>query len=133
MKSIFFVMALSTSLIGAAILLWGIRMRHACTEEALGRVVDIYEYSDVGRTDQAPILEFRANGQSIRARAASIRSGYLPRKIPYTVGDSVKLYYDPEDPKHFWIPDYDVNVLGIIGLVALAVGLAFMLAVLLFF
>ena len=105
---------------------WGIREFGSCSGKARAQVVGIYESSSQDE-GFAPVVEFSVGGETIRSRAMTEKTGSRKR-VPYAEGDWLEVRYNPEKPRQFIIPGYDMNIkfiLGISGLVsALILGIA---------
>ncbi len=104
----------------------GKRGTAACSRRTQARVVGIYESSMFQEESYSPIVEFSAGGQIIRSRAMTEKTGG-PGRVPYKEGDLVEILYNPENPRQFFVPGYDVNMKLWLGIGSL--GAALILAI----
>ena len=124
--------AVFSVILGAALILYGKKLYGACTSQAKGIVVDIY-HSDLSQDDgYAPVIEFNAGGEAVRARARTEKTGGRFR-VPFEVGDQVELRYDPKNPKHFLVEGYDQNIIVYVGASGFLAAVILVVTAILFF
>lgn len=117
--------------IGTGILSNETKKHREYTKETTARVKELKK-KDTGKPGSAryyPVFEYRANGQFLR-----VESRVGSDKPPYKEGDEVKIFYNPESRRDFYIPGSNSsNITGIVFtvigillvLVTLYVGLTF--------
>lgn len=90
--------------------------RKQCTESVTATVVDYY----VSRTKKSrtyyPIFRYMYQGKEYQTRSSKSSS-----KFKNTVGKSVKIYVDPKDPNHIYLPGIGKSTL-MIGVIIIAVA-----------
>lgn len=124
--------AVFSVVLGTGLVYYGQKLFGVCTSQAAGTVVDICQSSFSQDEGYAPVIEFYAQGQKIRSRTQTEKTGRRNR-IPFEIGDEVKILYNPDNPRQFLVEGYDQNIIvyvGISGYVAavLLVIVAFVLA-----
>lgn len=100
------------------------RDKRECTIPVNSRVIDLVasSSSSSGRT-YAPVYEFEFEGRTYKVQSNSYSS-----PCPFSVGEEVKIYVDPDDPKHIYSPkDKTTLTVAIVFIAIGAVGaIAFM-------
>ena len=119
---IFMAAAVAAFIIGTVLTVWGCRMYGSCTGNTKGVVVDFYESGVSQDRGYAPIVEFYAEGQKIKSRALTEKTGGMSR-MPFEIGDEVDIRYDPDKPSHFLITGYDRNIILLVGISGYAAAL----------
>lgn len=117
--------------IGSGMLSGETRKHKEYTGEAIAKVKELKK-KDMGKPGTAryyPVFEYRANGQFLR-----VESKVGSDKPPYREGDEVKIFFNPESRRDFYIPGNSSSkiigsVFTIIGIVlviiTISVGTAF--------
>lgn len=108
------VAAVFSVILGTGLIMYGKKHYGACRKQAYGTVVDIY-HSDFSQDEgYTPVIEFHAEGKTVRSKARTEKTGGRSR-IPFEIGDQVELRYDPENPGHFLVKGYDQNIIAYVG------------------
>ncbi len=93
-------------------------------EHVMGTVTDLDRSESDGDTSYCPVIDFSTtDGQNVRYHASICSS-----PPAFDVGDSVKIIYDPSNPKNvqmenFWDEYVAPFVLGVVGLPLFGFGL----------
>ena len=130
--TVFVIVTVLSALAGTFLIYSGLKDAKACSACTTGKVVEIRCTSSADGDSYAPVVEFAANGRIIQA-CARTRKGVVRNRVPYQVGDSVQIRYDPERPQTFIIPGYDVNMKLILGIGDLAAAIILILAICILF
>ena len=129
---IFIIVAIFSALTGVFLIYSGLKGANSCSAWSKGKVVDIHRTSSSDGDAYAPVVEFLANGQIIRAKAQT-QKGVTRNRVPCQMGDSIQIRYNPDRPQSFIIPGYDVNMKVILGIGSLAAAIILILAVCILF
>jgi len=130
--TVFIIAAIFSALTGIFLIRSGLKGVNSCSAWVKGKVVDIHRTSFSEGDAYAPVVEFRANGQNIRAKAQT-QKGVNRIRVSYQVGDSVQIRYNPDRPQSFIIPGYDVNMKVILGIGSFAAAIILLLALCILF
>ena len=130
--TVFVIVTIFSVLTGIFLVYSGLKDAKACSVWDAGKVVEICRTSSADGDSYAPVVEFSANGRIIRASART-RKGTARNRVPYQVGDSIQIRYNPERPQSFIIPGYDVNMKVVLGIGNFAAAIILVVAICILF
>lgn len=88
-----------------------IKRKKSCTAMTTAVVTEIKTRSTSDGRSYHPVYEYEINGITYKGTGA-----YLSGRVP-SVGTSVTVMYNPDNPKKSYIPGYDNKVLKILSIV----------------
>lgn len=114
--------------IGTGMLSTESRKHRLYTQETTARIKELKEKQTgkpgkPGSVRYYPVFEYRANGQFLR-----VESKVGSDKPAYKVGDEIKIFYDPNSKRDFYIPGNTAAV--VIGAVITVIGILAVIATL---
>ena len=102
-----------------------------CTYRVEGTVVEIQSWNDTHRKSSddepkntyAPVFEYEYQGKKYKDEG-----NYFGPSAGFSVGESVEIYVDPNDPEHIYVPSYKQKKSGsgmlmVVGAMCLAIAL----------
>ena len=125
--NVFMIVAVCAVLAGIFLIFSGRKREKGCTAQATGKVVDIHCSSYFEGDTYAPVIEFLADGKTIRGKAQT-EKGASRERVPFQVGDTVTVRYNPERPSRFLIHGYDINMKIFLGIGSVLAALILFLA-----
>lgn len=105
-------------LLGILILFKHFYLKKICTELSIGQVVDIitsHNTDSDGNTHTTlyPVFEYTVDGETYTKK-----SSYGSNTCKFDLGESVDIYYNPKNPKQYFVPNDNTSLaLGIIFIV----------------
>lgn len=123
----FIIVAIFSAVTGVFLIRSGLKGANSCSAWADGKVTDIHYTSSSDGDAYAPEVEFWAKGRMIRAKAQT-QKGVRRNRVPYQVGDPIRIRYNPDNPQPFIIPGYDVNMKVMLGIGSIASAIILILA-----
>ena len=115
--------------------IWG-EQKAQCSETTSGVVTEIVEHMDYDSQNDNRIYTYRASVEysvDNKKHVAEDSVGYGKNSIPYSVGDSVTVHYNPDDNQEIYLDEGEMlkvptvfNIIGgsLIGLAILVMFLA---------
>ena len=94
------------------------RKEKTCSMPTTGRIIDYNDHSYNNKHKYTPIIEYRV-GDQVFSSETNIRFNYHPFKK----GEYVSVYYNPKSPDEFYMKEYDLRTLYILGAVFLLVSI----------
>ena len=124
---IFLAAAVLSAALGIFLIASGARSRRSCSIQTVGTVVGIHCSPSFEGDTFAPVVKFTAGGRNICEKART-EKGSSRRRVPYQIGDSIPVRYDPDHPTSFIVPGYDINMRAVLGIGSLLAALVLLFA-----
>ena len=125
--TVLMIAAAAAAFTGIFLIRSGRKGANACSAWTGGKVVEIRCTASAEGDTYAPVVEFQAGGQIIRAKAQT-EKGVTRNRVPFQVGDAIQIRYDPDRSQSFIIPGYDINMKVILGIGSLAAAIILIVA-----